>query len=135
MPAITILIGMMLILVGVGGYGWGMVDAARNGGYASPTALIPSLFGLILIVLGGIATSPKYRKHAMHAAVGVALVGFLTVASTLAIRNYTNIAKFLSGETIANPVALISQVFTAIFCLILVLAGVNSFVRARRARQ
>lgn len=134
MPGLTILIGMLLLLVGIGGYGWGAVDAARNGGVASPTALIPAVFGIILLVLGGVATSQNLRKHAMHAAVGVALIGFLAVASTLAIRNYTNIAKLLSGEPIANPVALVSQIFMAALCLILVAFGINSFIQIRRAR-
>lgn len=134
MPAITILIGMMMLLVGIGSYGWAMVDAARNGGYASPTALIPAAFGLILLVLGGISTNVKLRKHMMHAAVGIALIGFLAVASTLGIRNYTNIGNLITGKPVANPIALGSQIFMAGACLLLVLLGVNSFVQARRKR-
>lgn len=134
MPAITIILGMMLMLVGVGSYGWAMVDAARNGGYASPTALIPAIFGLILIVLGGISTSVKLRKHAIHAAVGVALIGFLAVASTLGIRNYTNIGNLITGKPVVNPIALGSQIFMAAVCLLIVLLGVNSFIKARRKR-
>lgn len=134
MPAITIILGMMLLLVGVGSYGWAMVDAARNGGYASPTALIPAVFGVILLVLGGVATSVKLRKHAMHAAVGIALIGFLAVASTLGIRNYTNISNLFTGKPVANPIALGSQIFMAVVCLLLVILGVNSFIQARRKK-
>lgn len=134
MPAITILIGVMLLLVGLGGYGWGLVDAQQHGGYASPTALIPAFIGLILLVLGGLGTGVKLRKHMMHAAVGVAMVGFLLVASTVAIRNYSNVYKLIKGETITNPVAVASQISTAILLGILVAAGVLSFVRARKNR-
>ena len=135
MPVITIIIGVMLLLVGVGGYGVGVAQEGQGIGYASPTALIPALFGVILIVLGGVAMSERLRKIAMHAAVGVALVGFLTDASTLAIRNYTNIGKLITGQPIANPTALISQILMAVFCLALVLLGVNSFIQARRRRE
>lgn len=134
MPAITILIGVMLLLIGLGGYGFGLVNAQQHGGSASPTALIPAFIGLILLILGGLGTGVKLRKHMMHAAVGVALVGFLLVASTVAIRNYSNIYKLLAGETITNPVAVASQVMTAILLGILVAAGALSFVRARKNR-
>ena len=134
MPAITILIAVMLILVGLGGYGFGVVSAQQHGGYASPTALIPAFIGLILLVLGGIGTGVKLRKVMMHAAVGVALVGFLLVASTVGIRNYSNLDKLIRGETITNPVAVASQILTAILLGILVAAGIFSFMRARKTR-
>ena len=125
----------MLLLVGVGGYGVGVAQEGQGIGHASPTALIPALFGVILIVLGGVAMSERLRKIAMHAAVGVALVGFLTDATTLGIRNYTNIGKLITGQPIVNPTALISQILMAVFCLALVLLGVNSFIQARRRRE
>lgn len=126
MPAITILIGMMLILVGLGGYGFGVVEAQRSGGYASWTALIPSIFGLIITVLGGVATSEKLRKHAMHGAILVALLGFLAVMGRL-------IPALASGN-IKVGAAFASQTITAILCGILVALGVNSFIQARRKR-
>lgn len=126
MPAITIFIGVVLILIGVGGYGFGVVDAAKTGGYASPTALIPSIIGLIIAICGGIATSVRYRKHAMHAAVAIALLGFLAVAGRL-------VPGLLSGSARPGP-ALASQALTAIFLAILIAAGVSSFIRARRQR-
>jgi FtsH-binding integral membrane protein len=126
MPAITILIGMMLILVGLGGYGWAVVDSQRGGGPASFTALIPSIIGLIITIAGGIATNEKLRKHAMHAAVLVALLGFLAVAGRL-------IPALFSGKPM-NGIAFGSQALTAILCGLLVALGVNSFIQARRKR-
>lgn len=126
MPAITILIGVFLILIGVGGYGFGVVEAAKTGGHASPTALIPSIIGLIITICGGIATSVQYRKHAIHVAVGVALLGFLAVAGRL-------LPNLLSGSVKTGP-AFASQILTSIFLAILIATGVNSFIQARRKR-
>ena len=66
MPTITINFGRILILIGAIGYIYGLVATT----YASPTALIPAFFGLILLVLGYIARAKEnLRKHLMHAAV------------------------------------------------------------------
>ena len=126
MPGITIIIGVILILIGVGGYGFGTVEAAKLGTHASPTALIPSIIGLIIVVCGGIATSVKYRKHAMHAAVAIALIGLLAVAARL-------VPNLLSGNVNTGP-AFASQILTVIFLFILIVGGVNSFIQARRKR-
>ena len=127
MPAITILIGVILILVGVGGYGWGVVEAQRSGGYTSWTALIPAIIGLIITICGGIATGEKYRKHAMHAAILIALLGLIAVGSRL-------VPALLAGNVKTGP-AFVSQTLTAIFLLILVALGVNSFVQARLLKK
>lgn len=126
MPAITILIGVMLILTGLGGYGWGVVEAQRSGGYASWTALIPAIIGLIITILGGIATEEKYRKHAMHGAVLIALLGLLAVLGRL--------VPALAGGDLKVGAAVASQAITAVLCFALVAFGVNSFIQARRKR-
>jgi hypothetical protein len=43
----------------------------------SPTAFIPSAFGVLLIICGILARNEKLRMHAMHAAALVGLLGFL----------------------------------------------------------
>ena len=48
----------------------------RLGGGISVTALIPAFFGLPLVVLGFLARSESIRRHAMHAAAALALVGW-----------------------------------------------------------
>ena len=68
MPSITIIFGLLLTLLGVSGY--------SLSGTSSVTALIPALFGLLLLVLGFLARSESDRKHAMHVAATVGLVGF-----------------------------------------------------------
>lgn len=126
MPAITMLIGVMLILVGVGGYGWAVFDAQKTGGYASLTALIPSIIGLIITIAGGIATNEKMRKHAMHAAILIALLGFLAIAGRL--------FPALFSDKPINQVAFASQAITAVLLAVLIALGVNSFIQARRNR-
>lgn len=124
MPAITIIIGVMLILIGVGGYGY-----AASTGNASPTALIPSAIGLLIAVLGGIATKENLRKHAMHGAILIALLGFLGT-----VMGIPKAVSLLQGAQIERPAAAISQTLTSILCLILVALGVKSFIDARRNR-
>ena len=68
MARITIGVGVVLIALGLIGY---FPDQA------SWTALIPAIFGVILAILGGVAMQPNLRKHAMHVAVMVGLIGFL----------------------------------------------------------
>jgi hypothetical protein len=124
MSAITIIIGVMLILIGVGGYGWG-----ASTGSGSPTALIPSVIGLIITVLGGIATNERLRKHAMHGALLIALLGFLGT-----VMGIPKVISLLQGAQIERPAAAIAQTLTAILCLILLAFGIKSFVDARRNR-
>ena len=67
MSSTTIVFGMLLTLLGLAGY--------FLTGASSSTALIPAIFGVLLLVLGFLARSEAARKHAMHAAATVALVG------------------------------------------------------------
>src|SRR5688572_2306182 len=67
MASTTITFGLLLTLLGLAGY--------FLTGTSSVTALIPAIFGLLLVVLGFLARSEGVRRHAMHAAAAVALVG------------------------------------------------------------
>lgn len=124
MPAITLIIGVMLILIGIGGYGYG-----ASTGHASPTALIPSAIGLIIVVLGGIATNERWRKHAMHGALLIALLGFIGT-----VMGIPKTISLLQGAEIERPAAALAQTLTAVLCLILLAFGINSFVQARKQR-
>lgn len=118
MSGTSIAIGMMLILVGVVGYVIGMTSGA-----ASFTALIPAVFGVLLAVLGAVAAmKDSLRKHVMHVAVLIALVGFIVPLIRLLPR---------LGELTLSA-AVISQVLTSALCLIFVVLAVRSFVAARR---
>lgn len=119
MPSISIIYGAVLILIGILGYVHGiMVDKA------SLTALIPAAIGVVLAVLGLIARgSEGLRKHLMHAAVMVALLGFIATAGRL-------VSKM--SELTASA-AVFSQAATALVCLVFVIMAIRSFAAARRA--
>ena len=119
MPSTAIGCGLSLILVGIAGYVWGMMD-----GKASITALIPALFGLVIALLGAFAKSNEnLRKHLMHVAVLVGLIGFIIPAFRLLSK--------LGDLTLSA--AVVSQAAMALICLIFVILCIQSFVNARRS--
>src|SRR5437868_4482456 len=106
---ITIVVGALLIVLGVIGYfGTGMV---------SWTALIPAFFGLPLLVLGVLALQEGWRKHAMHAAVVVGLIGFLGGA-------FSFLRPLLSGGDL-KPMAATMQALMVLTCAAFVGLGVK----------
>ena len=118
MPSTSIACGVLLILVGIIGYVYGLTNNA-----ASVTALIPAFFGIVLVILGFLArTKENLRKHLMHAAVLVALIGFLLTAGRLLSK--------IADLTLSA--AFISQLTMALICLVFVILCVQSFINARR---
>ena len=119
MPNIAIICGSLLVIIGFVGYGYGLIN-----GNASITALIPAAFGFVLEILGFVAKSNEsLRKHLMHAAVVVALLGFIMTAGRL----------FMKISTFTLGAAAISQIATAIVCLVFVILAIRSFAAARRS--
>lgn len=109
--------GRLLILVGLAGYVYGTYN-----GNASWTALIPAIFGLVLMALGYAAAAAEgMRKHLMHVAVVIALLGFIASAGRLISR--------LSEFTVSA--ASLSQIAMAVICLVFVILAVRSFIAAR----
>jgi hypothetical protein len=118
----TILFGVMLILLGFFAY--------VLSGAVSLTALIPSAFGAPLAILGLFAMKPTARKHAMHAAAAIALIGFFgTVPGIIAL------AKWAGGTRPERPPAVITQVIMSVICAAFVMLCVRSFIDARRRRE
>ncbi|GIU82875.1 MAG: hypothetical protein D6687_04865 [Acidobacteria bacterium] len=121
MPSVAIVCGILLILLGVIGYSYGLMT--QN---ASPTALIPAAFGIVLLLLGFVSEKKEnLRKHLMHLAVVVALIGFIVPASRI-------ISK--AGELTLN-FATLMLISMALVCLVFVILGVKSFIDARRQRK
>jgi hypothetical protein len=120
-PATTIALGVALIVLGLGGY--------VLTGAASLTALIPAAFGVLITLAGVLARNDRMRMHAMHAAVLVALLGFLG-----SVRGALAIGSVLDG-TAARPAAVVSQTAMALLTLGYVVIAVRSFIQARRARR
>jgi drug/metabolite transporter (DMT)-like permease len=121
MPSTSIACGLLLILVGIVGYVYGMMNNA-----ASVTALIPAFFGIVLAILGFLAqTKENLRKHLMHAAVLIAFIGFLITAGRL-------LSKI---STLTLSAAVISQAAMALICLVFVILCVKSFIDARKVKN
>lgn len=120
MPTTAIISGILLILTGIVGYVFSQID-----GHASPTALIPAAFGLLLVIIGFVAKSKEnLRMHLMHAAVVIGLLGFLIPAWRL----------FSRRNDLTVSLAVLSQAMMAIICLFFVILCVQSFINARRNR-
>ena len=121
MATTTIGFGVVLIVLGLGGY--------FGSDRVSPTALIPAAFGLLLVVFGALARDDKRRKMAMHIAVTVGLLGFIGTVSGL-----YELPTLLSGGAVARPGAVISKSIMAVLMAIYVGMCVKSFIDARRKR-
>lgn len=120
MPSTAIIFGGLLVLIGIIGYIYGLIN-----GNASITALIPAFFGVVLAGLGYAARAKEdLRKHLMHAAMIVALLGFVLPVWRL-------ISK--AGEFILSA-ATLSQILMAAICLIFLILGIRSFIEARQNR-
>ena len=117
MAKLTIGLGVVPIALGVGGY--------FGTGRESWTALIPAGFGLPLLILGFVALQDARRKHAMHAAVALGVLGFGGTVGGL----YT----LLTGGEVERPVAVAVKATMALLCLVYVVLCVGSFITARRA--
>jgi Na+(H+)/acetate symporter ActP len=127
MGRVTIGFGIFLILIGC--VGFFLTYQPEKPPY---TALIPAAFGLALAILGGLALKESFRKHAMHAAAMIGLVGFLG-AAVMSLRKL--LPALFSGEDIDRPNAVIAQLIMAATCLVFVGLCVKSFIDARRLRK
>jgi hypothetical protein len=119
MPNISINFGRLLIFLGVAAYAYGYFFANP-----SVTALIPAIFGAILMVLGYVANAKEsLRKHLMHVAVLIGLVGFIIPV----FRIVSKISEF--SLTFAS----VMLILMAVICLSFVILCVKSFINARKA--
>ena len=114
MPKLTLMVGVLLVVQGVGFY-FGTSSK-------SITALIPAFVGLPMLVLGILALKESARKHAMHLAAALAMLGFLAAVGRMASAGLS-----LSP---AGASVLILALVTGFFLLLCV----KSFIDARRRR-
>jgi len=122
MERIAILFGVLLC--GLGLVGYFSPDTLGHSDARSPTALIPAAIGVILLICGMIVTAaPKTRKHAMHVAAAIALLG--AIGGIMPLRKGLDLEK----ASVVSAIIMIS------LCTIFVLLCIRSFVRARVARS
>jgi hypothetical protein len=119
MPNTAINFGRILIFLGVLGYAYGYFFNPPP----SPTALIPAIFGAILMILGYVSRAKEnLRKHLMHVAVLVGVLGFIIPA--------WRIISKINEFTLSVPTILI--LLMIVTCLSFVIMCVKSFVNARQ---
>jgi len=121
MIKLTLTFGAIEILLGL--------VAFLGTGSAHFTALIPAAFGLLLVVAGLVARKDSLRKHAMHGAAMVALLGAAGTFSSI-----LKINSLLSG-TAERPVAVITQQIFFVLSVTFLVLCVRSFIAAKKARQ
>jgi Ca2+/Na+ antiporter len=122
MDRFAILFGVLLC--GLGLVGYYSPDTLGKSDARSPTALIPAAVGVVLLICGLIAVAaPKARKHAMHVAAAIALLG--AIGGIMPLRKGLDLEK----ASVVSAILMIS------LCTIFVLLCVRSFVRARIARS
>lgn len=120
MSKLSTTIGILLIILGIASY--------VLTGAASATALIPAFFGVAFVGLGVLgAKKESMRKHAMHAALLLAILGIGGSFGGL-----ISVFSALGGSEIERPAAAIGQAIMAIICIFFVVAGVQSFIAARK---
>jgi uncharacterized membrane protein len=122
----TIVCGALCVFVGVNGYLNGTPDDTGN---VSPTALIPAGVGAVLIVCGALAFQEKLRKHVMHAA---AMVGVLGV-----VGGFVPLIRQAAKGKEFDPFAPAARngLLMGLVCAVFVFLCVRSFIAARKARQ
>ncbi len=117
MAKLTIAYGVILVVMGLGGY--------FGSGRVSWTALIPAFLGIPAILCGVIAEMKEnLRMHAMHVAVLLGIAGFAG--------GVPGLRKLFSGDTGAGPLA---RSILAVVSAIYVALCVKSFIDARRRRK
>lgn len=120
---------MLTLITWIGGLliATGVIAFIVSGG-ASVTALIPAVAGLLLLITVLIGRrSDRARKHAMHAALVVALLGVLG-----SLMNVAQIGDLIAG-TADQPLAVAMSTVMFVLLLIVLIAGVRSFIKARSA--
>ncbi len=117
MAPFAVVFGLLLVALG----GWGYLGAEEE--HRSVTALIPAFLGIALVGLGALAFRESLRKHAMHAAAALGLLGLLAASVRL-------VMALSGGKSLEErgPQALAGM---AVLCLLFVALCVRSFVKAR----
>jgi hypothetical protein len=105
MASVTIGFGVLLILLGLGGY-----FGTRR---VSVTALIPAFIGLPILVLGLLAQTETAARGFTWGAAIVAVIGFLGAA-----RGLPQLVRMLAGRPVARPIAAVMQSVMAILCAV-----------------
>ena len=119
----TLICGALLVLVGIVGYGTSEVQPPPV------TALIPAFFGAVLVLCGVLAFKDSLRKHVMHLAAMVGLVGALGGFMPL-IRQINK-----TGDFDPTRKSAVAGELMILVCVVFVGLCVSSFIQAKKARK
>ena len=116
MGPVAICFGVLLIALGLVGF----IPSHQ------PTALIPAGMGVIFVVLGYLARQDRLRKHVMHGAAALALLGLIA-----------GLWRVIAGLSKDEPstLAVTVNALLAAGCAAFVGLCVKSFIDARRRRK
>lgn len=118
---------MVTMWFGVGFVALGVVSYVGSGA-ESVTALIPAVFGIVLVALGLAGRRHGRRALTMHVAAAVAVLGFLGSAMGLA-----SLPDLLAGRDVDRPWAVAAQSIMAVALAVYIGLAVRSFIAARKA--
>ena len=122
MAKFTMYLGIIFIALGLIAY-FGISSE-------SVTALIPTFFGIPFTILGIVAQRERYRKHAMHGAAALALLGFIGT-----LGGFIKFFSLIAGGSVDRPEAITVQALMAVLCLLFLVLAVKSFIDARKSRN
>ena len=123
---VTMVIGVILSILGVFCFVfWRELGAQHR----SVTAMIPTFIGLPMLILGFLALAkPEQRKHFMHVAVVLSLLGFMMSFGRIAMIQLNPEKRNFRGGMQAVTLM-------AVLCGLHVILSVRSFIAARKARE
>jgi hypothetical protein len=117
-----------LILTAIGSYGY--LNATPNAeGKVSPTALIPAVIGVLILVCGALSFKDGLRKHVMHVAAMLGVLGFLGGFAPPIRQLATGKELNLTAPSVVAGLAM------SLVCAAFVALCVRSFIAARKARE
>ena len=125
MARAAILFGALLIVLGLVGYFAPTTLGEVGPEGTSPTALIPAGVGAILLLCGLIVEfKPSTRKHVMHLAAAIGLIGAIG-----------GIMPLQRSKMDFSKASAVSGLLMIVLCAIFVILCIRSFVLARIARR
>ena len=125
MAAKALITAVLLIVVGIVGYSVQEPDPVKG---KSVTALIPAFFGIAIGLCGLLALKDTLRKHVMHLAAVLGLLGALGAP-------YPIIKRLTTSKPVSfSEPAVVSAALTTLICVVFLVLCINSFVQARKAR-
>jgi uncharacterized membrane protein len=119
MQNLTLSLGILLIILGAASY--------LGTGQESVTALIPSFFGILFVLFGWLGKKESLRKHMMHAAAGLALLGIFGTIGAV-----PGLIEVIGGGEVERPLATIARSAMFIMCVGFLIRAVQSFIAARK---